>query len=185
MRILYFIGQLFFIPHYCLYFFSKNRKIIKKDLVANRKTNHINKKVFYHLTYELLTNPYFRTLFYFRTPGFCSKLLRVFYRKHPSLTIDIHTRLGAGVCLAHPYSTIINAKSIGENLYINHLVTIGEIDNKKPTIGNNVKIHANATLIGGINIGDNAIIGAGAVVVKDVPKNAIAIGNPAKNHFKK
>jgi serine O-acetyltransferase len=48
-----------------------------------------------------------------------------------------------------------------------------------PTIGDNVTIYANSVIIGGIKIGDNAIIGAGAVVVKDVPPKAVVAGNPA------
>ena len=41
-------------------------------------------------------------------------------------------------------------------------------------------IGANATILGGITIGENSIVGAGAVVIKDVPKNCIVVGNPAK-----
>ena len=47
-------------------------------------------------------------------------------------------------------------------------------------IGNRVSIGTSATILGGITIGDNAIIGAGSVVTKDVPKNAIVAGNPAR-----
>jgi serine O-acetyltransferase len=180
MRMLYFIGQLLFLPHVLLFQVSKNKNSIVQDLYA-RKTG-VNKgfKLSYDLTLELLTNRYFRTLFYFRTPGFFSKGLRVFYPKHPTFTIDVYTKLGAGVQLAHPYATIINAKQIGNNLYINHLVTIGEKEGKRPILGNNVQIHANAIIIGDITIGDNAIIGAGAVVVKNVPENSVVVGNPAK-----
>ena len=41
-------------------------------------------------------------------------------------------------------------------------------------------VGANATILGGITIGENSIVGAGAVVIKDVPPNCIAVGNPAK-----
>ncbi|WP_417558878.1 serine O-acetyltransferase [Mesoflavibacter zeaxanthinifaciens] len=94
--------------------------------------------------------------------------------------IDIHTKLGKGVQLAHPYSTILNAESIGENLYVNHLVTVGEKNGKKPRLGDNVQLHAGCMIIGGITIGSNVEIGAGAVVVKDVPNNAIVVGNPSR-----
>jgi serine acetyltransferase len=50
---------------------------------------------------------------------------------------------------------------------------------KEVTIGNNVWIGDSAIVSKGVTIGDNAIIGAGSIVVKDIPANAIAVGNPA------
>ncbi len=47
-------------------------------------------------------------------------------------------------------------------------------------IGKNVVIGTNATILGGISIGDNAFIGAGSVVTKDVPSNEVWVGNPAR-----
>lgn len=82
--------------------------------------------------------------------------------------------------MAHPYATIINAESIGENLYINHLVTIGEKNGKRPIIGNNVALHANCCIIGGITIGNNVVVGAGTVVTKDIPDNTTVVGAPVR-----
>jgi acetyltransferase-like isoleucine patch superfamily enzyme len=48
------------------------------------------------------------------------------------------------------------------------------------SIKKGASIGANATLLAGITIGENAMIGAGAVVTKDVPANAVVVGNPAK-----
>ncbi|GGK60479.1 serine acetyltransferase [Lutibacter litoralis] len=180
MKILYFFGQILFLPHLLLFLFSNNKVVIIQDLYARKAVVNKGVHLGYDLTLELLTNRYFRTLFYFRTHSFFSKLLRVFYPKHPSFTIDIHTKIGGGLKLAHPYATIINAEEVGSNVYINHLVTIGDKEGKRPSIGNNVQIHANAIIIGNVKIGDNVIIGAGSVVIKDVPKNAIVAGNPAK-----
>ena len=47
-------------------------------------------------------------------------------------------------------------------------------------IGDNVYIAANATVIGSVNIGNNVIIGAGSMVVTDIPDNSVAVGNPAR-----
>ena len=55
-------------------------------------------------------------------------------------------------------------------------------NNKKEgvaTIGNNVKLMNGCKILGPINIGDNAIVGANAVVLQDVPANSIAVGIPA------
>jgi len=175
-----FIGQLFFIPHGILFLLSSNKEVIVRDLYTRTTTKQGVINQCYDLTKELLLSKYYRTLFYFRIQGIFSKILRIFYPKQDSFTIDIHTKIGAGLQLAHPYATILNAASIGENVYVNHLVTLGEKEGKKPIIGNNVQLHAGCIVIGGVTIGDNAIIGAGAVVVKDVPVNGIAVGNPAR-----
>ena len=81
---------------------------------------------------------------------------------------------------------------IGNNVLIGHNVTIAtlnhEINPKKRAnltpspvkIGNDVWIGADCTILPGVNIGDGAIVGAGSVVTKDVMKNTIVAGNPAK-----
>jgi acetyltransferase-like isoleucine patch superfamily enzyme len=48
------------------------------------------------------------------------------------------------------------------------------------TIGDNVWMGARVTVLPGVTIGENAVIGAGSVVTKDIPPNAIAVGNPAQ-----
>ena len=52
----------------------------------------------------------------------------------------------------------------------------------KTVIQKNASIGANSTIIGGIAIGENAMIGAGSVVTKDIPRHALVYGNPAKFH---
>ncbi len=51
---------------------------------------------------------------------------------------------------------------------------------KPITIGNNVWISAGVTIIGGVDVGENSVVAAGAVVTKDVPPNTLVGGNPAK-----
>ena len=81
---------------------------------------------------------------------------------------------------------------IGDGVLIGHQVVLATLnhdldpDNRqsmipKPIIiGNNVWIGSHATILGGVTIGDNAVIAAGAVVTKDVPENTVAGGVPAK-----
>lgn len=54
------------------------------------------------------------------------------------------------------------------------------IDQPDPIIGDNVTLGVNVTIIGGVTIGNNVVIGAGSVVVKDIPDNCVAVGNPCR-----
>lgn len=81
--------------------------------------------------------------------------------------------------IAHPFSTVLNAQSIGRNFRCIHCTTLGKKDNARPIIGNNVTLGCNVCIIGAVHIGNNVTIGAGSVVVKDIPDNCIVAGNPA------
>ncbi len=88
--------------------------------------------------------------------------------------------MAGGNIFYHPYSTVLNAESIGTGFSCAHCTTLGWGKEGKPIIGDNVVLGAAVTIIGGIRIGNNVTIGAGSVVVKDIPDNSIAVGNPAK-----
>lgn len=91
-------------------------------------------------------------------------------------TVFYHHGVG---CIVHELC------SIGNNCRIFCNVTLGckwsenEKPGRPPRIGNNVMIGAGAVILGEISIGDNSIIGANAVVLEDVPANSIAVGVPA------
>ena len=132
---------------------------------------------------KCLRSEYFRVVFYHRT-GKNIGLLKNYKRQSSGLIISPNCLIWGGIHFHHPYNTIINAKSIGENFTFRHLTTIGnKVDGRNdliPTIGNNVTLGANVIIIGDISVGDNVVIGAGAVVTKDVPSNSVVAGNPAK-----
>ena len=170
------------IPHWIAYKISSSstRHLIDTNVVEmQRRCKLPNKGLLYWLIFH---KPY-RNLFYYRIPG--SRLLRFLLPQYPLFGISSKEGIGgAAFVLNHPYATIINARRIGSNFTICHLTTIGNAIHGRndlvPTIGDNVSIGANATIIGDITIGNNVIIGAGSVVVKDVPGNCIVAGNPAK-----
>lgn len=88
-----------------------------------------------------------------------------------------------GLALVHLGPIIINSGAkIGHNCRIHSGVTIGATNgsDKAATIGNNVFISSGATIIGEVRIGDNAAIGANALVIKDVAKSVTVGGVPAK-----
>lgn len=68
--------------------------------------------------------------------------------------------------------------SVGKNFYTNHSVTI--LDGAKVIFGDNVWIRTNVSVLPGVTIGKNTIIGAGSVVNKSIPENVIAAGNPCR-----
>ena len=56
----------------------------------------------------------------------------------------------------------------------------GILNSEPVVIGDNVWIGGNVTILPGVSIGDNSVIGAGSIVVKSIPKNSVAVGNPCK-----
>lgn len=96
-------------------------------------------------------------------------------------TLYIYTKdIGPGLFIQHGFATIISARKIGRNCWINQQVTIGYLnDTDCPTLCDNVAVHAGAKVIGDVTVGDNSIVGANAVVVKDVPENCTVVGVPA------
>lgn len=87
--------------------------------------------------------------------------------------------------MPHPYMVVVNENTvIGDNCTFYHNVTIGSrqfgMGAGAPVIGNEVIIYPGACIIGKITIGTQAIIGAGSIVLNDVPPNTVVAGNPAK-----
>jgi serine O-acetyltransferase len=101
--------------------------------------------------------------------------------------IEIHpaAHLGRGLFIDHGMGVVIGETAeVGENVSLLHGVTLGGTSLKRekrhPTLGNNVVVGAGATVLGAITVGDNSRIGAGSVVVRDVPANAVVVGVPGK-----
>ena len=72
------------------------------------------------------------------------------------------------------------SKKIGENCRVYQQVTIGYKETENPILEDNVSVTCGAKVLGGITMHKNSLAAAGAVVVKDVPENAIVGGVPAK-----
>ena len=100
--------------------------------------------------------------------------------------IEIHpaARIGRRFFIDHGEGVVIGETTIvGDDVLIFHGVTLGgtgkETKKRHPTIGNRVLIGAGAKVLGNIMIGDDAKIGANAVVLKSVPSSATVVGIPS------
>ena len=108
-----------------------------------------------------------------------AKLLFWFFK----IEISRHAKIGLGLRLPHPMGIIIAPNvTIGDNcdLYADVRLVLSHGAPKGPTLGDGVFMGDGAKAVGKISIGKDAIIGVSAVVTKDIPENATAIGIPAK-----
>jgi serine O-acetyltransferase len=112
-------------------------------------------------------------------------LLEKFIEVVTGISIPAQCNIGPGLYVGHFGGIFIDARSmLGENCNVAQGITIGEGGRGElhgvPVIGNRVHIGANAIVLGKITIGDDAVIGPGAVVMSSVPARGVAMGNPAR-----
>ena len=101
--------------------------------------------------------------------------------------IEIHpaAKLGPGLFIDHGMGVVIGETAeVGENVTLLQGVTLGGTSLKRekrhPTLGDNVVVGAGAKIIGAFKIGDGSRIGAGSVVVREVPTNSVVVGVPGR-----
>lgn len=95
--------------------------------------------------------------------------------------IPLNSQIAGGLQLPHPNGVVVHPGSeIGPNCLLFQQVTLGARAGRAPRLGGNVVVGAGAKLLGGIRIGDDARIGANAVVLRDVPAGATSVGIPAR-----
>ena len=127
---------------------------------------------------------------------FISRLIMHFARIFTGIEIHPAAKIGSNFFMDHGLGIVIGETTeIGENVTIYQGVTLGGImpsvesdsqrnQKRHPTIGNNVIIGSGAQILGPIDVGDNARIGANSVVSKDVPSNVTVAGVPAREFVK-
>lgn len=101
------------------------------------------------------------------------------------LEIPRSTKIGPGLYLGHAYNITVNPNAvIGANCNLHKGVTIGQENRGKrkgaPVVGDCVWIGVNATIVGGITVGDDVLIAPGAYVNCNVPSHSIVLGNPCR-----
>lgn len=167
--------------------FLSNKQRFVEDLERYQKEVPFTKIGVFYLCYCLIGKKEYRSVFAYRAKinSITQKIVMLFIP--PLEQIEIITQnIGSGMRLFHKSGCVIRAERIGKNFTCGQGVTIGfgkyseVLNTSLPVIGDNVWIAANATVIGGISIGSNTVIGGGAVVVHDVPENCTVVGNPAR-----
>jgi serine O-acetyltransferase len=144
--------------------------------------------------YHLIFSRGFRAIFFYRLRNnaetknirYLGGLVGVFDTLINGIEIHPHARIGPGLFMPHPQCIVIGARAVlGSNVTINQGVTVGASPGKEiggqtePVVEDNVLLGAGAKIIGPVTIGANAMIGANAVVVSDIPAWAVAVGVPA------
>ena len=149
----------------------------------------------------ILTYPGVKAVFFHRIANFFSvakfdlvaRIISQFSRFLTGIEIHPKAKIGKNLFIDHGMGVVIGETSeIGKNVTIYHMVTLGGIspsinsDNQRdikrhPTLKDNVVVGSGAQVLGPVVVGENAKIGANAVVTKDVPENAVMVGIPAKN----
>jgi serine O-acetyltransferase len=172
------ISSIRLIPHLTILLVHRNNKIIKYEIERWLQLNRIKAGTYWGFVHLMTFYPEFRNLFYYRIGPF-KHLVNFLCPKMNTLFINT-LNIGPGLFIQHGFATIIAAKSIGRDCWINQQVTIGYSNvSDAPDIGDNVAIKAGAQVIGGVTIGNNSTVGANAVVVKNIPGNCVVVGVPA------
>ena len=146
-----------------------------------------------HSTMEVFLYPSFKVMMHYRIAHKLYTKKQYFLARWISQRavrktgIEIHpgAQIGKGFFIDHGNGVIIGETTIiGDNVTLYQGVTLGgtgkEHGKRHPTIGNNVMISAGAKILGSFTIGDNSKIGAGSVVLHEVPPHSTVVGVPGR-----
>jgi serine O-acetyltransferase len=142
---------------------------------------------------EVFLYPSFKAILWYRVAH------RLFLKKHYFLArmisqktarktgIEIHpgAKIGKGLFIDHGHGVVIGETAVlGNNVTLYQGVTLGgtgkEQGKRHPTLGDNVMVSAGAKVLGSFTVGSNSKIGAGSVVVSEVPPNSTVVGVPGR-----
>jgi len=165
------------------------QSIINRDPAAKSKLSII-------LTYPGVKAVFLHQIAHFFCLAKLDLVARIISQSSRFLTgIEIHpkAKIGKNLFIDHGMGVVIGETSeIGDNVTIYHMTTLGGISpsidsneqrdiKRHPTLKDNVIVGSGAQILGPVVVGENAKIGANAVVTHNVPDNAVMIGIPAKN----
>lgn len=181
-KIRYILFQIRFLP--VGFAVNWNDTRLKEDLERWKSVLHLQTGSLYSTAAVLLgMKKEFRNLFLYRNRNrmFFKRWAAIFYKPMESLFIEAE-EIGGGLFIQHGFATMISAKTIGKNCWINQQVTIGYRGNSPvpPVLGDSVTVTCGAKVLGNITLGDGCTIGANAVVIHDVEPGVVMAGVPAR-----
>lgn len=167
------------LPAYLLYRILRRKNAEVKKLDADIEVWKQWKNVYsMPFFYFFLFIQEFRNIVYYRL-GMYKHLIK--WLCPPLMPLYIRCpSIAEGFMLQHGFSSTCGAEKMGYNCRVFQQVTLGYSGNKRPELGNNVVVCSGAKIFGGIKVGNNVIVGANAVVCKDIPDNCVVGGIPAK-----
>ncbi len=177
-----FIGLFFylFLILFIAWYFGDIKAVFKGDPAAK----NIVEVLFYPSIYAVSNYRIFHVLYKLRIP-FIPRILSQLVRFLTFIEIHPGAKIGRGFFIDHGDGVVIGETAeVGDNVIIYHQVTLGgtgkEHGKRHPTINSGVIIGAGAKILGNISIGENCKVGAGSVVLHDVPAFSTVVGNPAR-----
>ena len=163
-------------------------KNIKEEIRIIRERDpaiHSNMEVFLYPSFKVMLHYRIAHKLYLNGHYFWARFLSQRAARKTGIEIHPGATIGKGFFIDHGSGVIIGETAIvGDNVTLYQGVTLGgtgkETGKRHPTIEDNVMISSGAKVLGSITIGKNSKIGAGSVVVSDVPPNSTVVGVPGK-----
>lgn len=163
-------------------------KYIKEEIDVIKKRDPAIKstlEVFLYPSFRVMINYRIAHFFYLKKHYFIARYISERAKRKTGIEIHPGAKIGKGLFIDHGMGVVIGETTeIMNNVTIYQGATLGGTGKEKgkrhPTIENNVMISAGAKILGSFTVGENSKIGAGAVVLKSVPKNSTVVGIPGK-----
>lgn len=146
---------------------------------------HSNMEVFLYPSFKVMLRYRVAHKLYLKGHYFWARYISQKAARKTGIEIHPGAQIGKGFFIDHGNGVIIGETTIiGDNVTLYQGVTLGgtgkEQGKRHPTIGNNVMISAGAKVLGSFKVGDNTKIGAGSVVLEEVPPNSTVVGVPGR-----
>lgn len=161
---------------------------IREEIAIIRERDpaiHSNMEVFLYPSFKVMIHYRVAHKLYVKGHYFWARYISQRAARRTGIEIHPGAKIGKGLFIDHGNGVIIGETTIiGDNVTLYQGVTLGgtgkEHGKRHPTIGNNVMISAGAKILGSFTIGDNSKVGAGSVVLSEVPPNSTVVGVPGR-----